>query len=81
MVVLVDDDSYLFPFFVLCRHVDVFLFPVDVHFELDVVVELGLEDEVVEPSADEGVGLNVGVGHVVLGTDLLLPPLNELGLR
>ena len=51
------------------------------HFELDVVVELGLEDEVVEPSADEGVGLNVGVGHVVLGTDLLLPPLNELGLR
>jgi hypothetical protein len=50
------------------------------HLEFNIVIELGFEDEVVEPPADEGVRLDVGVGHVVLGTDLLLATLDELGL-
>ena len=48
--------------------------------ELDFVVHLGFEDEVVKATADESVRTDVGVGHVVLGADLLLALLDLLGL-
>ena len=50
------------------------------HFEFDIVVNLRFEDEIVESTADEGVGLDVGISHVVLGSDLLFTTLDELGL-
>ena len=80
MVVFVDDDSDLFSFFVFCGDVDVLLSPVGVDLELDFVVHLGFEDEVVETTADESIRTDVGVGHVVLGADLLLALLDLLGL-
>ena len=80
LIILVYDHPHLLPLLVLGRNVYIVLLPIDVHFELYFVVELGLEDKVVEPTADEGVGTDVGVGHVVLGPDLLLFALDKLGL-
>ena len=80
LVVLVDDDPYFLPLFVLCRHVHIFLFPVGVQFKLYFVVQLRLQDEIVEPSADERVRPDVRVRHVVLRPDLLFLPLHYLAL-
>ena len=44
------------------------------------MVELGFEDEIVKTTADEGVGADVGVRHIVLGSDLLLFALDQFGL-
>lgn len=40
--------------------------------KLDLLGQGRLYDEIVEPPTDECVGLYVGVGHVVLGTDFVL---------
>ena len=51
MVIFVDHYSDVFAFFVLCGDVDIFLFPVDMDLEFDLVIDLGFEDEVIEPAA------------------------------
>ena len=80
LVILVDDDPHLLPFLVLGRNIYIVLLPVYVHLELYFVVELRFEDEVIETAADEGVGADVCVCHVVLGPDLLLFALDQFGL-
>lgn len=72
LIILIDDDPNLLSLSVLGRDVDILLFPVVVEFELDFLGDGGLEDEVVESSADEGMGTDVGVGHVVILALLVL---------
>lgn len=40
--------------------------------ELDLLAHRRLDDEIVESTTDECVGFDVGVGHVVLGSDFVL---------
>lgn len=81
LVILIDDDPYLLSLAVLGRDVDILLLPVVVEFELDLLGDGGLEDEVIETSADEGMGADVGVGHVVILTLLILALGYLLGTR
>ena len=80
LVVLVHDDPDLLALPVLCIDVDVLFFPVVVEFDLDFLSHCGLDGKIIEASAEESVGLDVGVGHLVVGADLVLALRHLLAL-
>lgn len=72
LIVLIQNHTYLLSLSILSRCVDVVLLPVIMQFELDLLGQRRLYDEIVEPATYERVGFHVGVGHVVLRADFVL---------
>jgi hypothetical protein len=77
LVIFIYDSSDFLPFAVLSRHVDIFLPPIHMHFEFDLVIDLRLQNEIIEPPTHKSVGTNISVCHVVLGSNLLLSLLHQ----
>jgi len=80
LVVLVHDHPDLLPLLVLRRDIDILFLPVVVELDLDFLCDGGLDYKIVEATAEERVGLDVRVGHLVVGTDLVLPLCHLLRL-
>ena len=80
LIVLIDNDPDFFSFFVLCCHIDIFLFPIHMHFKLVLVVYRRFQNEIIKSAADKGVGVYVSIGHVVVLTYLLLLLCNLFAL-
>lgn len=72
-VIFVDDDSHFLSLPVLGGDVDVLLLPVDVELKFDFLVHFGLHYKIIKSAADEGIGFDVLVSHIVLVPQILLP--------
>lgn len=72
MTVLVYDQPNFLTLEVLRRDINVVLLPIDEHFDLSLEGERRLDDEIIEPSTDKGIGPNIGIRHIILSSYLLL---------
>lgn len=72
MAILVYDQPNFLALEVLGRDINVVLLPVDEDFDLSFEGEGRLDDEIIEPATDKGIGPNISIGHIVLSSYLLL---------